>query len=72
MRLERMRNNITANNTVSSSACENCVQDNEKIVENAINEFVNAVGQAHTAISDTFDSEVNNRPSAQQWTVCTP
>ena len=29
-----------------------------------------AVATAHT--TDGFDTEVNHRPAAQQWAVCTP
>ena len=36
------------------------------------NDFVRTMDQFATSIEDTLDEKVNHRPTAQQWTVCTP
>lgn len=82
MRLENMKSaSIPANTSADTDSihngtlsCDSCNKNTHDDCDmtSIIDEMVRVVDQASTALSDTFDNQVNNRPAAQQWTVCTP
>ena len=73
MRLERMKktaNSMSIDNTRNEALpCSDCVMNDYDAIDAGIDELVNIVGQANTAITRTLDNEVNICPAVQQWPV---